>query len=110
MKKIELYLNEVLNLKLKPNYQLFKTDSRPVDFLGYRFFRGHTTLRRTNFLRIKRRIKKIYKKGEINLHDAYSVISYNGWVIHSNCYTFYKKYIEPYININDCKNVIRNFS
>lgn len=108
MKHIEEYLNTKLDLKLKPNYQLYLTDSRPVDFLGYRFCRGYTTLRSSNFLRIKRRIKKIYKKSEISLHDAYSVISYNGWVVHSNCYTFFNKYIKPYISIEDCKNIIRN--
>ena len=104
---IERYLNNKLDLKLKPNYQLYKTDSRPVDFLGYRFHRGYTTLRKSNFLRIKRRIKRIYKKGDISLHDAYSVISYNGWVVHSNCYKFFNKYIKPYISIEQCKNIIR---
>ena len=54
-------------LKLKENWQLFKVDSRPVDFIGYRFYRGYTTLRRGNFLRIKRRVKKIYKRKKIRL-------------------------------------------
>ena len=53
--EIEIYLHKE-NLKLKENWQLFKTESRPIDFLGYRFYRGYTTLRRSNFLRIKRRI------------------------------------------------------
>ena len=53
------------NLRLKENWQLFKVDSRPLDFLGYRLYRGYTTIRKSNFLRIKRRIKKIHKKGKI---------------------------------------------
>lgn len=105
--KIEDFLaNE--HLKLKENWQLFKTDSRPLDFLGYRFYRGYTTLRKSNFLRIKRRIKKIYKKGELNFHDACAVLSYNGWVIHSNCYNYTQKYMKPYVNFAECKEVIRN--
>lgn len=105
--KIEQFLDKE-HLKLKENWQLFKTDSRPLDFLGYRFHRGYTTLRKGNFLRIKRRIKKIYKKGTINFHDACAVLSYNGWIIHSNCYNYTQKYIKPYIEFEKCKEVIRN--
>ena len=68
--KIENYLNKNLNLKLKENWQLFKTDSRPLDFLGYRFNRKnkqvYITLRKNNFLRFKRRINKISKKNRVN--------------------------------------------
>ena len=35
--KIEEFLKNE-DLKLKENWQLFKTDSRPIDFLGYKFF------------------------------------------------------------------------
>ncbi len=59
---IEEYLNKE-NLKLKENYSLFKVDSRCIDFLGYRFYRGYITLRREIFLKIKRKAKRIYKKG-----------------------------------------------
>ena len=109
--KIRIAVDEFLHkegLKIKENWQLFKTDSRPLDFLGYRFYRGHTTLRRSNCLRIRRRIKKIYKKGKINVTDAGAVLSYNGWLKHSNSYNFTKKYINPYISINKCKEVIKN--
>lgn len=106
--KIELFLNNELHLRLKENWQLFKTESRPLDFLGYRFYRGYTTLRRSNFLRIKRRIKKIYKKDSLNFHDACAVLSYNGWIVHSNGYNYTQKYMKPYINFAKCKEVIRN--
>ena len=96
------------HLRIKENWQLFKTDSRPLDFLGYRFYRGYTTLRRGNFLRIKRRVKKIYKKGELNYHDACAVLSYNGWIIHANSFHYTQKYIKPYIDYKKCKEVIRD--
>ena len=105
--KIEIFLKQE-DLKLKENWQLFKTDSRPLDFLGYRFYRGYTTLRKSNCLRIRRRIKKIYKKKRLSVKDAAAVLSYNGWIKHSNSYKFAKKYINPYININKCKEVIKN--
>lgn len=105
--KIEEFLKQE-DLKLKENWQLFRTDSRPLDFLGFRFYRGYTTLRRSNCLRIRRRVKKIYKKGQLNTKDAAAILSYNGWLKYSDSYKFNKKYIEPYININKCKEVIKN--
>lgn len=62
------------HLEIKNNWQLFKVDSRPLDFLGYRFYRGYTTLRRSNFLRFKRRVIKIYKK-KIKLDEQYEIES-----------------------------------
>lgn len=107
--KVDEYLKNE-GLQIKENWQLFKVDSRPVDFLGYRFYRGYTTLRRCNFLRIKRRIKKVYKKNKINYTDASAIISYTGWIKHCNSYTYAKKYIKPYVNIKKCKGVIKNAS
>ncbi len=75
-KYIEIYLKKE-KLQLKDNWQLFKVDSRPLDFLGFKFYRGYTTLRRGNFLRIKRRVKKIIKKGYIRTTDAQAIISYH---------------------------------
>lgn len=108
--KIKLALEEFLakeHLKIKENWQLFKLDSRPLDFIGYRFYRGRTTLRSSNFLRIRRRIKKIYKKQKINYLDACAVISYVGWLKHCNSHIFKEKYLKPYINIKKCKGVIK---
>lgn len=31
---IKLYLKQVLNLELKPNYQIFPVESRGIDFVG----------------------------------------------------------------------------
>lgn len=73
--EIEIFLQRE-GLKLKENWQLFKVNSRPIDFLGYRFYRGYTTLRRSNFLRIRRRLKNIRKKQNLCVKDAAAVISY----------------------------------
>lgn len=107
--KIEEFLKQE-DLKLKENWQLFKMDSRPLDFLGYRFYRGYTTLRKSNFLRIKRRYKKIYKKGKLTYKDASASLSYYGWLKHCDSYNFNQKYVKPYIDLNKCKGVIKNAS
>ena len=107
--KIEIFLKKE-DLELKSNWQLFKTDSRPVDFIGYRFYRGYTTLRSSNFLRLKRRIKKIHKKDIPKLKDCSAIISYDGWLKNTDSYNIKKKYIEKYVNIKKCKEVISNES
>ena len=109
--KVKIAIDEFLEkegLVIKENWQLFKTDSRPIDFLGYRFYRAHTTLRPTNFLRIKRRVKKISKKEELKYRDAAAVLSYYGWLSHCNSFTYRKKYIYPFISFKQCKEVVRN--
>ncbi len=109
--KIRLAINEFLvkeHLRIKENWQLFKVDSRPLDFIGYRFYRGYTTLRDSNFLRIKRRIKKVYKKKKMTYLDACAIISYVGWLKHCDSNMFKNKYLNPYINIKKCKGVVKN--
>lgn len=103
---IEAFLKQE-KLLLKENWQLFKTESRPLDFIGYRFYRGYTTLRRSNFLRIKRRAKKVYKKKKISLEDAAAIVSYYGWIKHSDSYKFNQKYLKPYVDLKKCKGVIQ---
>ena len=115
-KKVHKMLEEIRNylkdekLTIKENWQVSKTDSAPIDFIGKRFSRGYTTLRDTTFLRCKRRIKRISKKKKLTYNDAAAVISYNGILKHTNSYKIKKKYFYPYINIDMCKEVIRNES
>lgn len=111
--KVKVAIDEFVakeHLKIKENWQLFKTESRPLDFLGYRFYRGYSTLRRCNFLRIKRRAKRISKKEKLNFHDAAAMLSYAGWLKHCDSYHYQQKYIKPYINYNKCKEVVSNES
>ena len=104
--KIEGYL-KIEELTIKKNWQLFKVDSRPLDFLGYRFYRGYTTLRKSNFLRIKRRYKKISKKKMLGYKDASASLSYAGWLKHCDSYNFKEKYVKPYICLKKCKGVVK---
>lgn len=111
LRKVKIEIENFLKnekLTIKKNWQLFKTESRPLDFLGYRSYRGYTTLRRSNFLRIKRRAKKMAKKDHITYHDATAMLSYSGWLKHCNSYNYQQKYIKPYVNYKLCKEVIRN--
>ena len=110
--KIKSKIGEFLTqekLSIKENWTLFKlTDNNPLDFVGYRFYRGYTTLRRGNFLRIKRRMKKISKKEILTKKDAGAVVSYRGVLTHANSYNFNQKYVRHLIDIRKCKEVLKN--
>lgn len=93
-------------LKQKPNWQVFKTSSRPLDFLGVKIYRTHTTLRRANSLKIRRRAKKISKKSSMSEQDARTIIAYWGWIKSTNSYTFYNKNIKPYASIKSAKRIL----
>ena len=60
-KLINEYLNSI-KLTMKHDWQVFLVDTRAIDFLGLRFFRDKTILRKRNALRIRRRMAKISKK------------------------------------------------
>ena len=107
--EIETFLSKE-GLSIKNNWQIFNIDKRMLDFLGFRFYRNHITLRRVNFLRIKRRFKKIYKKRHLNYKDACAVISYNGMLKHSDCNHYLRKYLYPYISLKKCRKAVSNES
>lgn len=46
----------------------------------------------------------------MNSKDAHAVLSYTGWIKHSNSYEIRKKYIEQYVNLKKCKEVVKNES
>ncbi len=104
-KDIEKYL-KTLKLSVKGDWQVFHVDKRPVDFLGLRFYRHKTTLRRRNALRIRRRMRKIGKKDYLNVYDAQAVISYWGWIKRTDSFQFYHKYVKPYVTIKEAKKVV----
>ena len=57
---------------------------------------------------VKQKNKKIYKKSKISKTDAGAVMSYYGWIKHSNSYKLNEKYVKPYVNMAECKEVLKN--
>jgi hypothetical protein len=95
-----------LNLSIKNNWQIFKTSSRPIDFLGVKIYPTHTTLRAKTAIRIKRRIRRIAKRGYMFLKDAYAIISYWGWIKRTNSYKFYMNNVYRFVKIKDAKQMV----
>lgn len=118
LKAIKNYLEVIDNVKLKDNYQVFRTAKRPLDFLGYKYYpigfknktKVTTTIRGSIFLRITRRFRDILKNDYITLKQASCIISYYGWYIHSNFTNFYNKYVRGKFNFKFLKEIIRNES
>ena len=82
---IQDYLNNKLKLNFKDNWQIFKVDSRGIDFVGYRVFHTHTLLRKRIKKRFCKKINKLNKKQNLD-KDTYKqkICSYIGWIKYCN--------------------------
>ena len=115
--KIEEYLNNMLGLELKNNWQVFRFDyvkngkhyGRDLDFMGFRFFRDRVALRRTIMLKATRKAKKISKKDKATIHDIRQMLSYLGWIDATNTYSMYQKRIKPMVNFQHFKRRISSY-
>jgi hypothetical protein len=111
--KIEAFLNEHLGLFMKGNWQVFPISKRAVDFVGYKFYRTHTTIRRRNFLKFARQCRKaaiLQKQGrQVSFLFASALMSRAGQLKHTDSHQIRVKYVDP-INLKKVKEVIRNES
>ena len=101
-------LNEdlnVLDLTVKENYQVRRTDKEMLDYMGYRMDHEKTIMRKAIMIRLNRKILKYQKKK--NYHNAAGVVSYMGFVKHSDSYKFYMDRVHPYVDFHEVKDIIR---
>ena len=87
-----------LKLTIKPNWQIFPTYVRGLDFLGYVMFRDYTLLRKKVKKRAGKRLRSHLRSAQrkgLNLHQFGSICSYKGWMEHCNSYRLRRKYILP---------------
>lgn len=86
-----MYLKEVLNLRLKSNYQIFPVDDRGVDFVGYRFYHTHVLLRKSIKIRLFKLIRR-YQSGKIDKQELRRRMqSYFGWLKFCNSKNLLRK-------------------
>lgn len=93
LSQIKDYLHNKLDLSLKENYQIFPSNVRGVDFVGYRFFKDFILIRKRTAKNIKVKSKKILKKGYVSRRDVSSVYSYLGIIKGANAFRFTQKYL-----------------
>lgn len=106
-KKMSLFLENTLELKMKKNWQVFPLQKRGLDFLGYRFFRKYTLVRKS----IVKKMKIAFKRAIYSLRDISRVMSYLGWVKHANSYNLQRVYLPMVMQMVEraAKNIhIRN--
>lgn len=122
--EIEKYLNEKLLLELKPNWSIYRfvdkndENGRDIDFMGFRFYRHKTTLRKSNLRQIRRKANTLYKKrmlyhegkGKgITVHDAQSMLSYLGWTKHTDVYNYFQNYIKGKVNPRQLRKKVSRY-
>ncbi len=103
---IKNYLEKDLHLQVKDNWQIFRIEARALDFLGFRFYRDHTTLRRKIAIKTHRKAKHINKKGKANIHDARQLVTYAGLTRYVNCYDWFHDRVLRYVNIRQLRKQI----
>ncbi len=116
---IRQFIGRRFRLKLKRNYQVCKFDfvkksgkaiGRPVDFMGFVFFRDRTLIRKSIMLSATRLAAKMDRTKEA--HRGYfhrhieAMISYIGWFSCTDSYGCYEDYIKPHVNIGKLKKII----
>lgn len=99
---------EKLGMKIKHDWQLYPIRKRMIQFLSYRFSYGYAVLVKRLMFRIARKMKRAANRW--TAHNAASVWSYMGILKHCNSYHFREKHVYPYVNLEKCKEVIRNES
>lgn len=92
-KEIESYLNVNLKLIIKENWQIFPTNIRGVDFLGFRFFYGYILLRKSIAKTYLKLIYSIQKKG-VKIKKLQALMSYYGWIKACNAYNLLRETIK----------------
>ena len=102
-----------LGLRLKENWKIQRFDHKGggcfLDFMGFRFYRNRTTLRRSIYMKMCRKAKKIASKDKPTIYDIRQFMSYLGWIKHSDTYRAYTEYIKPLANIQYMKRRISKY-
>ena len=111
---ISEYLAKELGLELKANWQVFRFSyikdgeykGRDLDFMGFRFYRDHTVLRRSIMLKASRKARKLASKDRPTAYDARQILSYLGWIKSTDTYGMYQRWIKPYVNFKRLRRKI----
>jgi len=123
VRRIIAFANEVLGIKVKENWQVFpvrrdrrmrgKRGGRPVDYLGFCFCLGYTTLRKRNALALMKKSRKLQKRimrrQPISFRAASGFISRIGQAKHCDSLGLRRKYVDV-IPLKILKGVIRRES
>lgn len=101
--QIQEYLKNELDLEVKKNYQIFPTNIRGVDFVGYRHFKGYKLLRKSTLKTCKNitiQMKKYNRLKRLPPEKLWCAwVSSLGWISWCDGKKFYYKYYNDSIPI-----------
>lgn len=96
---IKIYFEEVLDVEVKANYQIFPVEVRGIDFLGYRIFPDYVLVRKSTVKRMKHKFKETHatidREGRMSFNQWCAFASYKGWMMCADTYRLCHKYISP---------------
>ena len=92
-KEINTYLKDELKLEIKHNYQIFPTQIRGIDFVGYVFRHSHTLIRKSIKQNFCRKITKLLKRKLNNKEFKQGIAAWLGWCKYSNSINLLNKIV-----------------
>ena len=116
--KIRKMLGRRFRLKLKKNRQVCKffyqgkrkAMGRPLDFMGFVFYRDKTIIRKRIMLKATQTARHLHKAKEAGRsycrHNIAAMLSYMGWFSCTDTYECFKRRIKPNVKIGKLKEII----
>lgn len=97
VRRIVAYCRDTLCLNIKPSRTVFKLDDKHgVDMMGYKLFKGFSTIRRRVFKRLRRCTLRMLRRARVGAHIPVSMarrfISLSGYLTHTDSWRFCHRY------------------
>lgn len=81
LQQIKTFLESILKLELKSNFQIFPLTKRQLDFVGYRFNQHTTMLRKRILMNFYAKARQL-RKSNVNFDIKTQLSSHYGWINH----------------------------
>ena len=101
---IQEYLASI-GLCLNDKTAINKLNDKPIDFMGYLFYFGHTGLRKNIMIHATRIAGRIGHNGYDYLNSCRE-LSLLGWIERTDSYNVYLKYIKPNVDVKRLKQEV----
>lgn len=113
-KDIAWYLRTEMDLDMKDNWQVYRFSyikkgedlGRDLDFMGFRFYRNRTIIRKNIMYKCTRKASKIGKKDMATIYDCRQMLSYLGWIDATDTHHMYEEWVRPNVNFGKMKKHI----
>lgn len=99
---IALFLRDRFNLEMKGNWQVFRFE--------YVERKKRTILRESIMLSCTRKVNRVSKKDVITWYDATAILSYMGYLTHTDTYEMYLQRVKPHVNVKKLKKIVSKHS